>query len=603
MAQNTKLELTWIGKYDDQQGVEPRILIENPKYSFGTIEESTLPNGKKWKGNMLIHGDNLLALKAIEQDYSGCVKCIYIDPPYNTGSAFDIYDDGLEHSIWLNLMHKRLGLLNKLLRKDGVIFISIDDHEVAYLQVLLDEVFGRSNFIANIPTIMNLKGNQDQFGFAGCHEYTLVYAKDRNFITLNRFPVDDEAIASEWLEDSIGLYKKGATLKSTGEESDRADRPKMFYPILVQDGKFDIITDAEYDSLYDTSTNTFNDNSLNDIVTRYKALGFEVIIPYKEEGVYGRWRWGFENYKSNFSNQLIASPGRNGISIYKKQRPELGELPTSKPKSFFYKPEYSSGNGTAQIKALFGKNAFPYPKPEDLISDIITIGSNENDIVLDSFLGSGTTAAVATKMRRKFIGIEMGEHAYSLCFNRLKKVIGGNDPGGVTRSFNWKGGGGFKFYELAPSLLKKDTHGHMVINKEYNADMLAAAMAKMEGFTYEPSTETFWKQGHSSETDFIYTTTQFVTVESLGAILDTMADGESLLVCCKAFQPECKNFSSRISVKKIPSVLLGRCEFDHDDYSLNIIELPQTEEIDNSEDLDNTPESFSDDTSSEPSLF
>lgn len=392
-------------------------------------------------------------------------------------------------------------------------------------------------------------------------------------------------------------------MKSTGEESDRADRPKMFYPILVKDGKFDIITDAEYDSLYDTSTNTFNDNSLNDIVTRYKALGFEVIIPYKEEGVYGRWRWGFENYKSNFSNQLIASLGRNGISIYKKQRPELGELPTSKPKSFFYKPEYSSGNGTAQIKALFGKNAFPYPKPEDLISDFITIGSNENDIVLDSFLGSGTTAAVATKMRRKFIGIEMGEHAYSLCFNRLKKVIGGNDPGGVTRSCNWKGGGGFKFYELAPSLLKKDTHGHMVINKEYNADMLAAAMAKMEGFTYEPSTETFWKQGHSSETDFIYTTTQFVTVESLGAILDTMADGESLLVCCKAFQPECKNFSSRISVKKIPSVLLGRCEFDHDDYSLNIIELPQTEEIDDSEDQDNSPESFSDDTSSEPSLF
>ena len=142
-----------------------------------------------------------------------------------------------------------------------------------------------------------------------------------------------------------------------------------------------------------------------------------------------------------------------------------------------------------------------------------------------------------------------------------------------------------------------------MINSDYNADMLAAAMAKMEGFTYEPSTDTFWKQGHSSETDFIFTTTQFVTVESLGAILDTMADGESLLVCCKAFQPECKNFSSRISVKKIPSVLLGRCEFDHDDYSLNIIELPQTEEIDDSEDLDNSPETFSDDTSSEPSLF
>ena len=206
-------------------------------------------------------------------------------------------------------------------------------------------------------------------------------------------------------------------------------------------------------------------------------------------------------------------------------------------------------------------------------------------------------------MKRKYIGIELGTHAYSHCYERLKSIVDGVDSSGVSKFENWKGGGGFKFYELAPSLLKKDTHGHLVINKEYNADMLAAAMAKMEGFTYEPSTEIFWKQGHSSETDFIYTTTQFVTVESLGAILDTMADGESLLVCCKAFQPECKNFSSRISVKKIPSVLLGRCEFDHDDYSLNIIELPQTEEIDDSEDLDNSPEAFSDNTSSEPSLF
>lgn len=230
-------------------------------------------------------------------------------------------------------------------------------------------------------------------------------------------------------------------------------------------------------------------------------------------------------------------------------------------------------------------------------------GSKPGDIVLDSFLGSGTTAAVAHKMGRKYIGIELGDHAYTHCFPRLKSVVDGSDSSGVSSLEKWSGGGGFRFFELAPSLLKKDTHGHLVINKEYNADMLAAAMAKMEGFTYDPSTETFWKQGHSSETDFIFTTTQFVTVESLGAILDTMADGESLLVCCKAFQPECKNFSSRISVKKIPSVLLGRCEFDHDDYSLNIIELPQTEEIEDSEDMDNYPEASSDNLSSEPSLF
>lgn len=143
---NTKLELTWIGKYDEQPGIEPRIFIEDTKYSYGEIETGHLNNGKPWNGNMLIHGDNLLALKALEQHYSGSIKCIYIDPPYNTGNAFDQYDDNVEHSIWLNLMRERLVLLKRLLTPDGVIFVQINDDEAAYLKVLLDEVFGRSNY-------------------------------------------------------------------------------------------------------------------------------------------------------------------------------------------------------------------------------------------------------------------------------------------------------------------------------------------------------------------------------------------------------------------------------------------------------------------------
>ncbi|MGM9762645.1 MAG: site-specific DNA-methyltransferase [Candidatus Cryptobacteroides sp.] len=580
MAQNTsnKLELTWIGKYDEQKPVEPRILIENPEYSYGEVETGVLPNGKPWNGNMLIHGDNLLALKALEQNYSNAVKCIYIDPPYNTGSAFDKYDDGLEHSIWLNLMRFRIQLLNRLLKEDGVIFISIDDHEVAYLQVLMDEVFGRNNFIANIPTIMNLKGNQDQFAFAGTHEYTLVYAKDKSQVKINKFPVSDEDIAEEWSEDSIGLYKKGATLKSTGEESSREDRPKMFYPVLIKDGCFECITDEEFFSLYNIETGLFDDDNLNSIVAIYKNKGFDVVLPYKDTNSYGRWRWGFETYKVNCKTELLCTKGRAGLSVYKKQRPELGDIPTAKPKSFFYKPEYSSGNGTAQIKSLFGYNAFPYPKPENLIRDFIYLGSNEGDVVLDSFLGSGTSAAVAHKMRRRYIGIEMGDHAYSLCVPRLIKVIDGKDNGGVTALEHWTQGGGFKFYELAPSLLKEDKYGHLVINKEYNADMLAAAMAKQEGFTYSPSEEVYWKQGFSSESDYIYTTTQFMTVEALAGIAEQMADGESLLICCTAFQKECKNAFPNITIKKIPQTLLGRCEFNHDDYSLNVIEVPDVSE-------------------------
>ena len=217
-------------------------------------------------------------------------------------------------------------------------------------------------------------------------------------------------------------------------------------------------------------------------------------------------------------------------------------------------------------------------KPEALIMRILSLFTQEGDIVLDSFLGSGTTAAVAHKMRRRYIGIELGDHAYTHCQKRLKAIIKNIDQGGITSAVNWKGGGGFKFYELAPSLLKKDSHGNMVINKEYNADMLAAAMAKLQGFVYQPSAEVYWKQGYSSESDFIFTTTQFMTVETLASIEDTMSEGESLLICCKAFQPECKSFSLRITVKKIPTALLDKCEFDHDDYSLNVIELPDMDE-------------------------
>lgn len=581
MSQNKniqKLELTWVGKYDEQQPLEPRILIENPEYSYGEVETGMLPNGKPWKGNMLIHGDNLLALKALEQDYANCVKCIYIDPPYNTGSAFEKYDDGIEHSIWLGLMQKRLLILHNLLSADGIIFISIDDHEVAYLQVIMDEIFGRSNFIANLPTIMNLKGNQDQFGFAGTHEYTLVYAKNKPLVKINKFPIDDELIAEEWLEDSVGLYKKGATLKSTGEESLREDRPKMFYPIIIKNDKFACISDDEYFSLYNFETSTFNDDNLQTIVNKYNNLGYNVILPYKDSISYGRWRWGFETYRTNYMSELIVTQGRGGLSIYKKQRPDIGDIPTSKPKSFFYKPEYSSGNGTAQIKALFGYNAFPYPKPENLIRDFLFIGSNEDDLILDSFLGSGTSAAVAHKMNRKYICIEMGDHAYSLCYSRLKNVIDSKDNGGISNIENWKGGGGFRFYELAPSLLKEDKFGNLVINKEYNADMLAAAMAKQEGFTYEPSAEHYWKQGYSHESDYIYTTTQFMTVEGLASIKEQMKAEESLLVCCTAFQPECKRAFANITIKKIPQMLLGRCEFNKNDYSLNIVEIPMVEE-------------------------
>ncbi len=215
-------------------------------------------------------------------------------------------------------------------------------------------------------------------------------------------------------------------------------------------------------------------------------------------------------------------------------------------------------------------------KPEKLIRRIIALNTKKDDIVLDSFLGSGTTAAVAHKMGRRWIGVELGDHAYTHCAVRMRQVIEG-EQGGISKSQNWHGGGGFKFDELAPSLLNRDKYGNLVINKRYNADMLAAAMAKHQGFSYSPDEELYWKQGRSSEHDFIFTTTRLITVGMLEAIHSRLGENESLLICCTKFQPECGNKFSNITIKKIPKVLLNTCEFDHDDYSLNILPLPDSD--------------------------
>lgn len=588
MAQNTKLELTWIDKYKEQESLEPRILIVNPDYSYGTVEPGILPNGKTWKGNMIIHGDNLLALKSLEQDYSGCVKAIYIDPPYNTGSAWEFYDDSVEHSIWLNLMYKRLQSLAKLLSNDGCIFMHIDNGEQAYLKVIADEVFGRNNFITTFSVKVRhsermLKGDKDIHDVV---EYVHMYQKSRDFKIQKRVKEiegdefkDYEYYIEELAEGKeLMLGGKKCTVFMPGEY--RISRQKGSPTGLKKMNIRGSLREGN-------SSGRFYVAHLENRIDNEGWSALYKVPDMGDDHLGYRYFLARENETKRNGNYF------QGVPL---TRSSSNELPY--PSFFDFQAEFNRVGYEGVVSFRNSK------KPEALVRHFFRIaGVKAGDVVMDSFLGSGTTAAVAHKMHARYIGIELGEHAYTHCFPRLGAVIDGKDSEGITEAEKWSGGGGFIFYELAPSLLKKDTHGHLVINKEYNADMLAAAMAKMEGFTYEPSTEVFWKQGHSSETDFIFTTTQFVTVESLGAILDTMADGESLLVCCKAFQPECKNFSSRISVKKIPSVLLGRCEFDHDDYSLNIIELPQTEEIEDSEDMDNYPEASSDNLSSEPSLF
>lgn len=538
-----KLELTWVGKYDEQQPLEPRILIENPEYSYGEVETGMLPNGKPWKGNMLIHGDNLLALKALEQDYANCVKCIYIDPPYNTGNAFEHYDDGIEHSIWLSLMRERLILLRNLLAEDGSIWITLDDNEAHYFKVMCDEIFGRNNFVATTiwQHAKQSKGYPGKFSLH--HNYTFCYRKSDKFSLKLLDRTEEHNINySNPDNDPNGPWRSGDVRNSLV-------RPNLMYNITTPSGK---------------------------------------IIHHPEKG----WRFSKETFEKELSiGKIIFSNDETRIirKIYLKD--QSGRVPET---MWFAEEVGTTREANAEIKSLNFESTFDTPKPERLIERVLTLGSNTGDLVLDSFLGSGTTAAVAQKMGRKYIGVELGNHAYTHCVPRLKKVTDGTDQGGISKAQNWKGGSGFRFYELAPSLLKEDKFGNLVINKDYNADMLAAAMAKQEGFTYSPSEEHYWKHGFSSESDFIYTTTQFMTVEGLAAIAEQMKDGESLLVCCTAFQPECRRAFPNITIKKIPQMLLGRCEFNKDDYSLNIVEMPVVEEEFEEEDFTSEDETIKD---------
>jgi len=585
-----KLELTWIGKDEKREAIEPRILIEDPKYSYGDTES----------GNMLIHGDNLLALKALEQEYSGKVKCIYIDPPYNTGNAFDLYDDSIEHSIWLGLMKERLFFLRNLLSDDGCIWIQIDDEEQAYLKVLCDEIFGRNNFVNMISVNMKSTagasgGGEDKRLKKNC-EYILLYA--RNY---DKLPMFSAAYEYTEMYEMVCQYRKnginwhytsvivdrggkeyiGSTCDGDGNEIKVFRRIGYIIKSIKQVMEDEHISEKEV--YYKYSTNIFE---AKDAQTSIRTR----IIDFKKE---------HSVTDDIVSIEYVPKTGRNkGIlyeQFYKGDKcrlfawlKDIGEMKNG----VLYKKDIQGtywnlsshlNNLTKEGNVLFPKGK----KPEYLIGRILDMCTNPGDLVLDSFLGSGTTAAVAQKMGRRYIGIELGNHAYTHCYPRLKMVTDGTDQGGISKAQNWKGGSGFKFYELAPSLLKEDKFGNLIINKEYNADMLAAAMAKQEGYTYQPDSTLYWKQGQSSEHDFIYTTTQFLTVESLDAISETMQEGESLLICCTAFQKECQNHAPNITVKKIPQMLLGRCEFGKDDYSLNIIDMPQ---LDLEENLDDFPE-------------
>ena len=531
MAQLYNSVYTWVGK-DEPIRVEPRLLIENAALSNTTTDPGTQ--------NMLIHGDNLLALKALESKYAGQVKCIYIDPPYNTGSAFEHYDDNLEHSQWLNLMRPRLSLLWGLLSDEGSLWISIDDDEQAYMKVLCDELFGRSSFIASI--IWQKRTSPDMRAIiSDGHDYILVYAKNREMFKENRnkLPLTEE--------QAKGYKNPDNDPRGPWASSDftaQGWRPNQMYPITTPSGK--IVTPPEGRCW----------RHLEDV---YKQL--------RQEG-----RLWF---------------GTDGSGVPRKKT-YLSEAGGIVPWTWW--PHKEVGNNQEakkEIIALFGAaNAFDTPKPERLIERVLHIASNPGDLVLDSFLGSGTTAAVAHKMGRRYIGIEMGDHAYTHCKVRLDKVIAGEDPGGITKAQNWQGGGGYRFYELAPTLINKDPFDEDIINEAYNVNMLAAAVALHEGFRYQPDSNFFWKQSVGSENSYLFVTTRHINRAYLDSIKGSMEDGEYLIIACCSFDSGLDKTYENIAIKKIPQMLLDRCEFGKADYNLNIVHPPVYDDDWDEEDCD-----------------
>lgn len=551
-----KLELTWIGK-ETRPRLEPRILIEDPAKSYHAahrISENDIYDNK------LIFGDNLLALKALESEFAGRVKCVYIDPPFNTGEAFEYYDDGVEHSIWLDLMYKRLQLIQVLLSSDGSIFVHIDDNELGYLIVMLDEIFGRRNRI-NIITFKQSSASGPKAinpGLVTTANYIVLYAKDKaqwrpnriyqpvpRDVRYNNFIMNYDEGYEDW---TLGTLRQGveACLGKTWDE--------------IKKEKGD-----DFENVISEFVIQFRDRVVQPVLVRDKDIN--------------------EN-----AREALRLSRENPVTVQRASRDGKEDFYFLSGKQLaFYKSKVKVVDGE-DVAALAASNiwddllsnnvhkegdvSFPKgKKPEALLERILRFTTNPGDLVLDSFGGSGTTAAAAHKMGRRWIVVELGTHCDTHILPRMRSVIDGTDSSGISKAVGWKGGGGFRYYRLAPSLLEKDKWGNWVINKEYNAAMLAEALCKLEGFTYAPSETEYFIHGHSTEADFIWVTTQNLGHEELAALSEDVGLNRTLLILCSAYRADIKQFPN-LTVKKIPNAVLQKCEWGHDDYSLQVENLP-----------------------------
>jgi adenine-specific DNA-methyltransferase len=549
-----RLELVWPNKdklllgldengkpiWGTKDDLEPRLLVQLE--AVGQTNPDNLDDLYEQGDSLLIRGDNLLALKALERHFAGKIKCIYIDPPFNTGNAFEHYDDGLEHTIWLSMMKARLELLKKFLRKDdGLIFVHIDYREFAQLKLLMDEIFGPHNFLSFVTLkVKDPAGvGQQSLVFDVC-EYLLVYARDfnalRNRITkpaldfrvvdgpikgYNKAMIDfgTPVLCKVIHRQNVGEIKiyrcEGYKIRRFGKKDSYGDYLQHFDRVF-----------ADYNPSGGTILQIRNEFPENE-------LSFMEYVPTKGKDAGQLARVYFLNRRILAWLRDIAEVDEEGQITKKAKLTNLWEVPN------------------AQLFSEGGVDFRQSKKPEVLIQKVIELSTSSGEWVLDSFLGSGTTAAVAHKLGRKWIGVEIGEHAETHCLPRLKRVVSGEDQTGISKQVGWKGGGGFRYCVLGESLFAKDKDtGLVMINPKYTNGPLVAAVCNLEDFRLNNDSVFQGVRGSLNA----HVTEEKVTQAYLDTIVEQLPDGKSLTIYCLKRATGLK-IPPEVKIKRIPKEL------------------------------------------------
>ena len=553
--QGQKLELTWVGK-DERVRLEPRVLVEDPSKSYGDPDTE----------NMLIFGDNLLALKALEQDFAGKIKCIYIDPPFNTGQAFEHYDDGLEHSTWLAMMNARLAVLHRLLAPEGVLFVHLDQEENHYLKIVLDEVYTRYNFLGQVAYERSGVSGIGQGGafLVNTHEYILCYTKDKA-----RFQVEDDRGATPLEPKDMKRYNRVLVSPGLRVEVNRFVAPSTGEPVVIyqhQGEEINTISLRKFEERYDEIMAQYVENFpkvfRNTSIQKENEFQNRILLHcgdglYSADYLVSRGKRQGERITAYYWNRQVFAWLSDTAEVREGQIVKTNKLSDFWPHGDLPKADLANEGG---VDFRRGK------KPETLVKRLIGLVTKAGDWILDSFAGSGTTGAVTHKMGRRWIMVELGEHCHTHIIPRLKKVIDGEDQGGISKTVNWKGGGGFKYYRLAESLLVRDKdlstnrHPVYIINPRYDDKMLIRAICKIENFRYRNDGRL---HGISSESRFLHVTTLLLTQAYLDSLAEDISEEQSLLIYCTR-KSRNLDVPENVEIKKIPRHLLEKCDFQED---------------------------------------